>query len=232
VITVAIAGINGRMGRVAYDAVSAADGVSFAGGFARERDDARLVYDDLAHLFEERKPDVLLDFTTYPKSIEVSTDAVLHRVSPVIGASGWTGDDRTALAELAAERRVGALLVPNFALGAMLMMRFAREAARYFPTSEIVELHHDQKRDKPSATSQCTADAIRAGGGPSDVPIHSVRLRGLVAHQEVLFGNTGETLTVRHDCLSRDCFGAGIVAAVLCVQELDGLQVGLEHALQ
>ena len=108
-----------------------------------------------------------------------------------------------------------------------MMMHFAEQAARLFPTCEIVELHHDGKKDAPSGTARFTADRIAAGGGPANVPIHSVRLRGLLAHQEVLFGIEGEVLTIRHDSLSRESFAPGIVAAVRNVKHVDGLQVGL-----
>jgi 4-hydroxy-tetrahydrodipicolinate reductase len=106
------------------------------------------------------------------------------------------------------------------------MQRFASEAARFFPSVEIVELHHDQKKDKPSGTALLTAERIGR-----EVPIHSVRMRGLVAHQEVLFGGDGELLTIRHDCFSRDAFVAGMLAAVRAVMALDGLVIGLEHVI-
>ena len=107
------------------------------------------------------------------------------------------------------------------------MMHFAEEAAKLFPTIEIIELHHDQKKDAPSGTAKLTAARITDAGGPSDVPIHSVRLRGLLAHQEVLFGTDGEVLTIRHDSLSRESFVPGMRAAVRAVMSISGLQVGL-----
>jgi 4-hydroxy-tetrahydrodipicolinate reductase len=149
----------------------------------------------------------------------------------VVGATGWTDAERAALGAEAEKRGLGALIVPNFALGAVLMMRFAEMAARYFPTVEIVELHHDAKKDAPSGTARSTAERIVAAGGPAHVPIHSVRLRGLVAHQEVLFGGDGELLTLRHDALSREAFAAGILAAVRAVRGLRGLTVGLDGIL-
>jgi 4-hydroxy-tetrahydrodipicolinate reductase len=124
------------------------------------------------------------------------------------------------------------MLVPNFAIGAVLMMRFAQQAARYFPTAEIVELHREGKLDTPSGTARETAQKIRDGAGPADVPIHSVRLRGVLAHHEVLFGNTGELLTIRHDSLARESFAAGILHAVRSVRALRGLTIGLDSILR
>jgi 4-hydroxy-tetrahydrodipicolinate reductase len=216
------------MGRVATKALQEASDVSYAGGFARTPIPDERVFADLRELFESGKPDVLVDLTTYPDTVRISTDALLHGVRPVIGATGWNDGDRATLDALARERGLGAMLVPNFSIGAILMMRFAREAARYFPTAEIVELHHDAKKDAPSGTAKLTAAQIAAGGGPAQVPIHSVRLRGLVAHQEVLFGSEGELLTIRHDSLSRESFAPGILAAVRRVMEITGLQVGLD----
>jgi len=219
------------MGTLARAALQNAEGLTYAGGFGRTAEHGESVYDDLHRLIEERKPDVLLDFTTHPKTVEVAMTAIEHGVRPVIGATGWTRDEQQLLDALARERSLGAMLVPNFAIGAVLMMRFAQEAARHFPSVEIIELHHDAKRDKPSGTARLTADRISAGGGPAEVPIHSVRLRGLLAHQEVLFGNTGELLTIRHDSLSRESFSAGILCAVRAVCDLRGLVVGLDAAL-
>lgn len=212
------------MGSLARECVQGASDMQYAGGYARG--------DDLLDFLNRAEPDVLVDFTTHPKTVEVSMKALELGISPVIGATGWSASERDDLEKCARERGVGALLVPNFAVGAVLMMRFAQEAARYFPTVEIVELHHDQKRDKPSGTATLTAEGIVRGGGPSDVPIHSVRLRGLVAHQEVLFGNTGELLTIRHDSLSRESFAAGILCAARAVRSLRGLTVGLDAVLE
>ncbi len=230
-IRVAIAGVLGRMGTIARTALEATDDCTFVGGFARVGNASQKTFDDLDSLFANAKPDVLLDLTTHPASVDVSMRALAHGVRPVIGATGWTDAERDALATEAELRGLGALIVPNFALGAVLMMRFAEMAAKFFPTIEIVELHHDTKRDAPSGTARSTAERIRAAGGPADVPIHSVRLRGLVAHQEVLLGGDGELLTLRHDALSREAFAAGIVAAVRAVGDVRGLVVGLDGIL-
>ena len=124
------------------------------------------------------------------------------------------------------------MLVPNFSVGAVLMMKLAAEAAKVMPHVEIIELHHEAKKDAPSGTAKLTAQRIAEAGGPADVPVHSVRLPGLVAHQEVIFGGDGETLTIRHDSLSRDSFGPGIVLAVRNVRKRKpGLTIGLESLL-
>lgn len=227
-LRVAVAGALGRMGRVAVNALQTAGGIEYAGGFARTRIPAESIVDDLPALFEDAKPDVLVDFTTYPASFTISMDAVTRGVRAVIGATGWSEAERDALDAAAQARGIAAMLVPNFSLGALLMMHFAEEAATFFPSVEIIELHHDRKKDAPSGTSRLTAERIAAAGGPADVPIHSVRLRGLLAHQEVLFGTDGEVLTIRHDSLSRESFAPGIVAAVRYVMSLTpGLHVGL-----
>ena len=229
-IRVAVAGALGRMGRVACSALQNLPDITYVGGFARAARPGEQIVDDFAELLA-RKPDVLLDLTTQPASAELSMRAVTHGVRPVIGATGWSLPERDALATLASERGLGAMLVPNFSIGAVLMMRFAAEAARYFPTAEIVELHHDAKLDSPSGTAKLTAQKIGAAGYPNDVPIHSVRLRGLVAHQEVLFGGEGELLTIRHDSLSRESYVPGMLAAIRAVVNLEGLVVGLDSVL-
>jgi 4-hydroxy-tetrahydrodipicolinate reductase len=231
------------MGRTVCAAVNAAEDLELVGGFDRDHagealgplvglaGDVGLVYDDPAALVREAKPEVVVDFTLYPVSLAVARAAVEGGASPVIGVSGWSPEDEAEFATLCERLGVGAALVPNFALGAVLMMRFAEEAARYFPTVEIVELHHDRKLDKPSGTARLTARRIVAHSAHTDVPIHSVRLRGLVAHQEVLLGGEGEVLTIRHDSLSRDSFMTGVLLAIRRIRARRGLIVGLDGLL-
>ncbi len=221
------------MGCVACAALQEADDLEYVGGLVRALDEAphEALYDDVQKLLEERKPDVLLDLSVYPASVEIAMASLRGGVRPVIGATGWSDFDRAALARESDERKIGAMLVPNFSIGAALMMRFAAEASRFFPTVEIIELHHDAKRDKPSGTALLTKRRIEASGYDGDVPVHSVRLRGLVAHQEVLLGNEGEVLTIRHDALSREAFVPGMIAAVRAVTKLDRLVVGIDAAL-
>jgi 4-hydroxy-tetrahydrodipicolinate reductase len=226
-LRVAVAGIHGRMGTIAREALEGSG--EFCCGLARRSDSVADVVDSVEAVIA-RKPDVLLDLTTQPGSYDISLAAVGRGLPTVIGTSGWSTEQRAVLAATAQERGVGVLLVPNFSLGATLMMRFAEQAARFFPDAEIVELHHAGKKDKPSGTARETAERMeRAGGRPP--AIHSVRLPGLVAHQEVMLGGTGELLTIRHDSLSRESFVAGMLAAVRAVGKRRGLSVGLDSIL-
>jgi 4-hydroxy-tetrahydrodipicolinate reductase len=229
-LRVAVAGAHGKMGRVAITALKATDGVEYAGGFARTASPSDEVVSDLDTLLT-KKPDVLLDLTTRPASVKISMLALTHGIRPVVGASGWTQEERAALDGLARERGLGALLVPNFSLGAVLMMRFAEEAAKLFPSVSIVEMHHQDKKDAPSGTARTTAERMAAASGNPLVPIHSVRMQGLLAHQEVLFGGNGELLTIRHDSLARESFVPGMMAAVKAVMGMTGLVVGLDGVI-
>jgi 4-hydroxy-tetrahydrodipicolinate reductase len=167
--------------------------------------------------------EALVDFTA-PGVVEGNVQAALEQGIPaVVGTTGW---DPKALAALAKERGVTLLVVPNFAIGAVMMMRLAGEAARYLPQAEIVELHNEAKKDAPSGTAKATAE--RVGGAP----IHSVRLPGLVAHQEVLFGGDGQLLTIRHDVFSREAYVPGVLLALQRLSTIPaGLTVGLEALL-
>ena len=171
--------------------------------------------------------DAAVDFTV-PSAVRANALAALAAGVPcVIGTTGLGDDDLAELDAQARERGVQCFIAPNFALGAVLMMRFAAEAARSFPRAEIIELHADTKLDAPSGTAKATAE--RMGG---DVPIHSVRLPGLVAHQEVIVGGPGEILTIRHDTTSREAFAPGVLLALDRIRGLaPGLTVGLEVLL-
>ncbi len=165
--------------------------------------------------------DAAVDFTT-PEVAPVDVRAALEQgVSCVVGTTGW---DPAELGALAAEKGLRLFVAPNFSIGAVLMMRFAREAAAHFPRAEIVELHNEAKKDSPSGTAKATADLI--GGSPA---VHSVRLPGLVAHQEVIFGSEGQLLTIRHDTTGRESFADGVLLALEKLPELPpGLTFGLE----
>ena len=168
--------------------------------------------------------ETMIDFTT-PDAVEANVGAALERGVPcVIGTSSF---DKSKIDALARERGLACFHAPNFALGAVLMMRFAEEAARHMPRAEIIELHNEAKKDAPSGTAKATARLI--GGNPT---IHSVRLPGLVAHQEVLFGGDGQLLTIRHDTLSREAFVPGVLLALERLDTLPpGLTVGLDTLL-
>jgi 4-hydroxy-tetrahydrodipicolinate reductase len=226
-VRVAVAGAMGRMGTIACEALQRTG--EYCCGFARRTDRKRKVFDSLEEVWK-MEPSVLLDLTTQPASYEISHAAVAHGFSTVIGASGWAAEQRAAIAAVAQARNVGVLIVPNFSLGATLAMRFAQEAARFFPDVEIVELHHAGKKDKPSGTALETAARVEHVTGKVPV-IHSVRLAGLLAHQEVLFGGSGELLTIRHDSLTRESFVAGMLAAVRAVVHRRGLSIGLDAIL-
>jgi 4-hydroxy-tetrahydrodipicolinate reductase len=212
-IRVAVAGAAGRMGQAVCAAVEGADDLTLTG-----RADPRLgtsVAEALAGA------DVLVDFTAPDAALENARTAVQAGVHVVIGTTGF---DATGLEGL---RGANVFVAPNFAIGAVLMMRFAAEAARHMRAAEIVELHHDQKLDAPSGTAKRTAELM---GG--EVPIHSVRLPGLVAHQEVILGDVGQTLTIRHDSTARESFMPGVLLAIRRVGELqESPVVGLEHLL-
>ncbi|HVM57190.1 MAG TPA: dihydrodipicolinate reductase C-terminal domain-containing protein [Gaiellaceae bacterium] len=168
--------------------------------------------------------DAAVDFTTPAAAPENVRAALEQGVSCVVGTTGW---DPAPLGALAAERGLRLFVAPNFSVGAVLMMRFAREAAAFFPRAEIVELHNEAKKDAPSGTARATAELI--GGDPV---IHSVRLPGLVAHQEVIFGGEGQLLTIRHDTTGRESFAPGVLLALERLAELPpGLTLGLDSLL-
>ena len=214
------------MGETVCEAVDGADDLELAG-----RADPALDA-PLSDLLDGA--DVVVDFTTpeaAPANVRACLDAGTHAV---VGTTGFDLDDLRAAAEDA--RRDGGtanvLVAPNFAIGAVLMMRFAAEAARHMPECEIIELHHDRKLDAPSGTAKRTADLVREAGGNVHDPIHSVRLPGLVAHQEVLLGGQAQTLSIRHDSLDRTSFMPGVLLAARRVGELEQpFTVGLEAIL-
>jgi 4-hydroxy-tetrahydrodipicolinate reductase len=165
--------------------------------------------------------DAAVDFTTPDAAPDNVRAALEQGVSCVVGTTGWEPGE---LGTLAAEKGLRLFVAPNFSIGAVLMMRFAREAAAHFPRAEIVELHSEAKKDAPSGTAKATADLIGDG-----TAIHSVRLPGLVAHQEVIFGGEGQLLTIRHDTTGRESFGDGVLLALEKLDELPpGLTIGLE----
>jgi len=185
----------------------------------------------LEQALSDARPDVVVDFTV-PATVFENARLCLERdTHVVVGTTGLEPARVEDLSKLAAGSGGNCLIVPNFAIGAVLMMQAAKLIAPHMPDCEIVELHHDQKLDAPSGTAKRTAELIAQAGGRADPPIHSVRLPGLVAHQEVLFGGLGQTLSVRHDSISRESFMPGVLIAVRRVGEIDGLVAGLENVL-
>jgi 4-hydroxy-tetrahydrodipicolinate reductase len=223
-IRVAVAGAAGRMGEAVCEAVQGAGDMELAG-----RADPLL-----ATTLEDILPDadVVVDFTRPETALENALACVRAGVHVVIGTTGF--DQAPLEVALSAEDRPAAnvVIAPNFAIGAVLMMRFAAEAARHMAKAEIIELHHDQKVDAPSGTAARTALLMAEAAGGAEPPIHSVRLPGLVAHQEVILGDLGQTLTIRHDTINRESFMPGVLLAVRRVQTLDEpFVVGLEKLL-
>lgn len=242
-LRVGVTGARGRMGAAVVETVLAAPGMELA---------AAIDIGDSLDVLVAQSCDVVIDFTT--------PDAVMGNLEFAIGAGmhcvvGTTGFDDDRLARVkewtAGHSDVGVLIAPNFSIGAVVMMHLSALAARYFESVEIVELHHPDKVDAPSGTAAHTAAAIahaRAelppapdatlsqlngarGARVDDIPVHSIRLRGLVAHQEVLFGGPGETLSIRHDSLDRGCFMPGVILAARRVGEHPGVTVGLADYL-
>ncbi|MGN6379120.1 MAG: 4-hydroxy-tetrahydrodipicolinate reductase [Gaiellales bacterium] len=220
-IRVVLSGATGKVGRVLEPALQAAEDIELVGRAAPS------LGTGLGAALREAKPDVAVDFTVSTEAAAACRAAIAAGVPLVLGTSGLTAEERAAVHAEAVEASVPVLFAPNFAIGAVLMMRFAEEARPLMPAAHIVELHADTKRDAPSGTALVTAE--RLGG---DVPISSVRLPGLVAHQEVILGAAGQTLTIRHDTTSREAFVPGVILAVRRISDLPpGLTVGLEAVL-
>ena len=217
-IAVAVAGAAGRMGSTVCAAVEGAEDMELVARADPALDTS--VTDALA-----AGPDVLVDFTIPTTALANAREAVAAGVHVVIGTTGFD------LAELEGLRGANVFVAPNFAIGAVLMMRFAAEAARHMARAEVIELHHDRKVDKPSGTAARTAKLMEESSG-REVPVHSVRLPGLVAHQEVILGDVGQTLTIRHDSIDRESFMPGVLLAVRAVGGLtESPVVGLERLL-
>jgi len=244
-INVAVLGAKGRMGAETVKAISASTDLQLV---------AEIDLGDSLEQLATSEAQVVVDFT-HPDAVMKNLEfAINNGIHVVVGTTGFD-DAKLNLVKSWLEKnpKVGAVIAPNFGLGAVLMMQFAAKAARYFESVEIVELHHPDKADAPSGTASRTADLITQarksasrpampdktssglqgarGAKVGDVPIHSVRLRGLVAHQEVLLGDQGETLSIRHDSIDRTGFMPGVLLAVREVVKTPGLTFGLEHLM-
>ncbi len=244
-LRVAVIGAHGRIGSEAVRAVEAAEDMELVAALGRG---------DKLQTLTEAGAQVAVELT-HPDSVMDNLEfCVANGIHGVVGTTGWTEDRLARLTGwLDAKPGTGVLIAPNFSIGAVLTMTFARQAARFFESVEVVELHHPGKADAPSGTATRTAQLIaearrEAGCAPQPdatttalegargadvdgVPVHAVRLRGLLAHQEVLFGDTGETLTIRHDSLHHSCFMPGILLGARRVVSTPGLTFGLEHFL-
>lgn len=258
-IRVGVFGAAGRMGRTVCEAVLADPELELVAAVDPLHADLDLrhvakVDTDLhvvasADALVDAGVEVVVDFTVLDAARANLVFAAEHGIHAVVGTTGFTGDDLERIA--AAFTKSGCIIAPNFAIGAVLMMRFAEMAAPWFETAEVIELHHDQKVDAPSGTAMLTVERMAAASGewapdpterevltgargakgPAGIPVHSVRLRGLVAHQEVLLGTTGQTLTIRHDSYDRSSFMPGVLLAVKRVADRPGLTVGLDALL-
>ena len=206
--------------------------------------------DDLTKIINQSKAQVVLDFTNANVVMDIAVSIIKSGARPVIGTSGLLLPQINQLQNLCRENKIGGVIAPNFAIGAVLMMKYSQDAAKYLPNAEIVELHHDGKIDAPSGTAIKTANLISKarknisintleketitgsrGGDFEGIRIHSVRLPGLVAHQEVIFGSQSQTLTIRHDSIHRESFMPGVCLACKKVMGLDDLVYGLEYLL-
>lgn len=242
-IRVGVLGAKGKVGAAMSAAVREADGMSLS---------AEVDAGDPLSLFTDTATDVVIDFTHPDVVMDNLKFLIDNGIHAVVGTTGFTeGRLDQIRAWLAATPATGVLIAPNFAIGAVLSMYFAQKAAPYFTSAEVIELHHPQKADAPSGTAIRTAELIAQarkdlppnpdatstglpaarGADVDGIPVHSVRLTGLVAHQEVLFGTQGETLTIRHDSLDRTCFAPGVLLAVRHVARRPGLTLGLEPLL-
>ncbi|WP_017755558.1 4-hydroxy-tetrahydrodipicolinate reductase [Calidifontibacillus oryziterrae] len=210
------------------------------------------IYEDVDLCFQEIQADVLVDLTTPEIGRKHTEAAIKYGIRPVVGTTGFNEVELLELAKTAEQKGIGVIIAPNFAIGAVLMMKFAQMASKYFPDIEIIEQHHDQKLDAPSGTAIKTAELIskvrqqKDQGHPNEketitgargskingMHIHSVRLPGLVAHQEVLFGGNGQLLTIRHDSLHRSSFMSGVKLAVEAIMKIDILVYGLENIIE
>ena len=252
-IRVVISG-TGQMGTLILGAVEAAEDMQPVGILepiapAVDSHTVLAMHADPGELFAATHPDVVIDFTNAEATPALVEAALEHGVRPVIGTSGVSEETMTRLRHGCAEQVLGAVVAPNFAIGAVMLMYMSRLAARYFESAEIIEMHHDQKVDAPSGTALSTAQLMREarehdfihnvpelthipgtrGGIEGGIPIHSVRLPGLVAHQQVIFGGQGQTLTLRHDTTGRDSYIPGVLLAIREVMERDHLVEGLDQ---
>jgi 4-hydroxy-tetrahydrodipicolinate reductase len=263
-IKIVVAGPRGRMGREAVHLVGRTENFELAAVLDHKNDGKNLseldgfhgydapVYTNIEKCLQETNADVLIDLTTPEVGYYHTKTALEYGVRPVVGTTGFTKEQLKELKEICEEKKLGCIIAPNFAVGAVLMMKFSQMAAKFFKDIEIIELHHDQKLDAPSGTAVKTAEMIaevrekKQQGHPNEketisgargadyegMHIHSVRLPGLIAHQQVMFGSEGQTLTIRHDSYNRASFMSGVRLAVETVVKIDTFVYGLENIIE
>lgn len=249
-IRAGVSGLHGKMGSLTATTLADADDIEYVGGLVRAgtaRGPAE--FDDLERFIAQAKPQVLVDFSLFPDSKRIVLDAIERGVRPVIGTSGYGADDLADLRSACERTGIGAIFAPNCAVGAVLMMKFAEEAASHYDAVEIIEVHESGKKDAPSGTAMSTArklaekgEFVRAetkvvkaegarGADIGGVGVHSLRMPGIVGQQEVLLGGHGELLTIRHNSLSRQSFMPGVLVAVRAAAKLTRFVDGLGEFL-
>jgi 4-hydroxy-tetrahydrodipicolinate reductase len=259
-IKVVVHGAAGRVGQVLINTLYREPEIKLVGAVDIKASGGKMVLGDrsevpfsadLEQILSTTQPEVMVDFTLASATMPAVRTALRHKVHLVIGTTGLSVDNIAEIDRAAQAAKVGAVVASNFALGAVLMMHFANLAAKYMDSVEIIELHHNQKLDAPSGTALSTAKAMAASRGkpfsqavdegknyPSrgekvaGVTIHSVRLPGLMAHQEVIFGGLGQTLSIRHDTINRECYVPGVLLAIRGVIKRQGLIQGLDKLLE
>jgi 4-hydroxy-tetrahydrodipicolinate reductase len=258
-IKIIIHGASGRVGQVLVNTIKPESGVQVVGGVDVKTIGNKIVLtdgtsiplsSDLDQMIVANRPEVMVDFSLAQGTMPAVRIAARYNLQMVIGTTGLTSENLAEIDHLARERGIGVIHASNFALGAVLMMHFAKLASKYMDYAEIIELHHQNKLDAPSGTALNTAKAMSAyrgrlflqaadagkhfasrGENCGGIPIHSVRLSGLMAHQEVILGGLGQTLTIRHDTINRECYVPGVLLAVKEVSKHKGLVQGLETLL-
>ncbi|MFH1639377.1 MAG: 4-hydroxy-tetrahydrodipicolinate reductase [Chloroflexota bacterium] len=255
-IKTVVNGAQGKMGQVLANALMQEEGIELVGGVDARAKEGFLdaankipLSSNLEAMLSKVHPDVMADFTVASAVLNSARIAAKHGVNLVIGTTGLKDEQVKEIGELARANNIGAMVAPNFALGAVLMMQMAKLCSKYFDFAEIIELHHEQKLDAPSGTALVTArDMAKARGKPflrpaekeswpsrgelvDGINVHSVRLQGFVAHQEVIFGGLGQTLTIRHDSTGRDSFLPGIIMTIKEIGKHKGLVYGLDVLL-
>lgn len=224
-IKVLVNGAFGKMGQVTVAAINAATDLMLVSTCGSQ--------DNLSEQLEHHKPDVVVDLTTPHVVFKNALSIIEHQAHPVIGTSGLTKSQLHDITQKCAEKKLGGIYAPNFSLGAVLMIKYAEDAAHYFNDAEIIEMHHEKKIDAPSGTAAHTQHRMLQANAAikNNVPIHSVRLPGLFAHQEIIFGSAGETLTIRHDALDRQCMMPGVLLACRTINRFNHFIIGLENIL-
>jgi 4-hydroxy-tetrahydrodipicolinate reductase len=261
-ISVAVHGALGKMGREIISAVTRDDELNLVGAIdikakseVINMDDGRTIplFKNINSMLAKTRPDVIVDFSVAAASLEMIRIVVKAGVNLVVGTTGFSGDDTEEIKNLAKANKIGIIIASNFALGAVLMMQMAKLAAKYFDNAEILEMHHDEKADAPSGTALTTAKGMiearqgkpfkhpitkkeslsgTRGGQFEGISIHSVRLPGFIASQEIVFGLQGQTLKIRHDTINRECYMPGVILAVKEVMKYRGSVHNLEDLLQ